>query len=139
VTDPRRALFEDAVRALVSGDTDGVASLFTEDVVGWSPVLSVSSLAELQAEVAERDDALSNLEITVDSIDFIGDKAIAEWRVAADHTGPLLIDDDLLVEPTGRHVILAGVIIAEFRGNQIRAFRTYFDDAALLEQMLLPE
>jgi SnoaL-like polyketide cyclase len=139
VADSRLPLFEKAVRALVSGDTDDVASLFTDDVVGWSPILSVSSLAELEAEVAERDDALSNIEVSLDSIDFIGDKAIAEWRVSADHTGPLLIDDDLLVEPTGRRIILAGVIIAEFRGNQIRTFRTYFDDAALLEQMLLPE
>ena len=67
----------------------------------------------------------------------MGDNAIAEWRVGADHTGTLHIEDDLEIEPSGRRIVLAGATFAEFRGDQICAFRNYFDDAALLEQLLL--
>jgi len=136
MTDARQAQFVEAVRAIVRGDADGLHRLFTDDVVGWSPILSVSSLAELEAEVLDHDDALSNVVVDLDSVDFLGDKAVAEYRVAADHTGPLLIDDDLLVEATGRRIRLAGAAIAEFRGDRICAFRNYFDDAALREQTL---
>jgi limonene-1,2-epoxide hydrolase len=116
-----------------------LSEIFTEDVNGWSPNLSVSSLAELQQEYGDRDDALSNVAITVAGVDVVGGKAIAEWRIAADHTGPLRIDGDYEVEPTGRTVFLAGATFAEFRGDRICAFRNYFDDAALLEQLMIPE
>ena len=77
---------------------------------------------------------------SVDSLDVVGNKAIAEWRASADHTGPLVIgdgdDDDLVIEATGRTIVLAGATFAEFDGDQISALRTYFDDAAIIEQLL---
>ncbi len=126
-----------AIEAAVTGDVDVIETAFTEDVVGWSPNISVSSRAELEAELADRDDALSNVVFSVDSLDVIGDKAIAEWRLAADHTGPLRLDEDVVLEATGARLVLAGASFAEFRGEQICAFRHYFDDAALIEQMLM--
>jgi hypothetical protein len=126
-----------AIEAAVTGDTDVIETAFTEDVVGWSPNLSVTSRAELEAEFAERDEALSNVVFSVDSLDVIGNKAIAEWRLAADHTGPLHLEDDVVIEATGARLVLAGASFAEFRGEQICAFRNYFDDAALIEQMLM--
>jgi hypothetical protein len=33
-------------------------------------------------------------------------------------------------------VKLAGVTVAEFRGEKIRSFRTYFDDLSLIEQLV---
>ena len=78
----------------------------------------------------------SGVVISFDAIYVVGDHAIAEWRVAAEHTGPLVISDDVAIEPTGRHVELAGASFAEFRGDRICAFRSYFDDAALVEQLL---
>ena len=48
-----------------------------------------------------------------------------------------MVDDDVQLEPTGRTIVLAGATFAEFRDDQICAFRNYFDDAALLEQILL--
>jgi predicted ester cyclase len=56
--------------------------------------------------------------------------------VAADHTGPLFIDDDVVIEPTGRRLHLSGATVAEFDGDRICAFRSYFDDLALVEQAL---
>ena len=70
-------------------------------------------------------------------VEQFGDKVAAEWHVAVDHTGPIYVDDDLAVEPTGRRLHLAGATFAEFEGDRIKAFRHYFDDLALLEQALL--
>jgi len=56
--------------------------------------------------------------------------------VEADHSGPYVLGDDAVIEPTGRRVKLAGVTVAEFRGEKIRSFRTYFDDLSLIEQLV---
>jgi predicted ester cyclase len=126
-----------ALEAAVTGDPDIVRQVFTPDVVGWSPNVAISSRADLEEEVRDRDDVLTNVEVMVDAFDMVADKAIAEWRIAGDHTGPLLIGDDVLVEPSGRRVQFAGATFAELRGDHICAFRSYFDDAALLEQLLI--
>jgi ketosteroid isomerase-like protein len=139
VSASREALFRAAMAALITGDTEHLDQLFTEDVVGWSPILSVTNRQELAEAIGDREDGISNVVIEVDAVDVIGDKVIAEWRLAADHTGPLAIDEDLVVEPSGAHLVLAGASFGEIRGDKICAFRTYFDDAALLEQVLLPQ
>jgi hypothetical protein len=124
------------IQALEAAATGNVSpDIFTDDVVGWTPNLAVSSRAELEKEWGERDEALSNVSVAIPGIHIIGDKAIAEFRLSADHTGPLVIDD-VVFEPTGKRGTLAGAIFAEFRGDQIASFRCYFDDAALLEQLL---
>jgi ketosteroid isomerase-like protein len=127
-----------AVEAWLTNDLATIRELFTDDVAAWSPNSCATSLGELEDEFAEQDDSISNLAFTVDHFDVVGpNKAIAEWRLAADHTGALLVSDDLLIEPTGHHIALAGVTVAEFRGGRICAIRNYFDDAALIEQLVL--
>jgi len=130
----------DALRTLlhatVTGDAAAVAGLVTEDVVGWSPNLMVESRDQLLSALDVRDDSFSEVRFDLTALDHIGDKAIAEWRVSADHTGPWHIDDDLAIESTGRRLHLSGVTVAEFDGDRICAFRSYFDDMALLEQVL---
>ena len=126
------------IEAAVTGDAGAVAELVTDDVSGWSPNLFVSSSEQLRAAMDVREDTFTNLDATVDA-SVIGDKAFAEWTVSADHTGPLIIDDDLVVEATGRRVYLAGATFAEFTGDRISAFRHYFDDLALVEQALSDE
>lgn len=124
------------LRAGLSGEVDDLSSLLTEDVVGWTPNVAVSSLAEARAIFGERDEMLSNIDLDVRSVDIVGDKVFAEWQVAADHSGPMVVDEDLVVEPTGKRIRLAGVLVAEFRDDRIAAFRAYFDDLALMEQVL---
>ena len=127
------------LQAAVTGDGDSMADLVTVDVTGWSPNLFVTSRDELLAELERREDTFSGIEISVQALDQIGDKAIAEWHMAADHTGALAVDDDLVIEPTGRRLHLSGATVAEFDGEQICAFRSYFDDLALVEQVLADE
>jgi ketosteroid isomerase-like protein len=123
------------LQAAVTGDGEAMADLVTADVTAWSPNLFVTSRDELLAAL-QRDDTFSAIEIRVQALDQVGDKAIAEWHVAVDHTGPLAIDDDLVIEPTGGRLHLSGATIAEFDGDRICAFRSYFDDLALVEQAL---
>lgn len=82
--------------------------LFSHDVVGWSPTLVVGSRSALVNALNEREDAFSDIELDVDSLDVVGDKAIAEWRVSAVFSGQFVLDDDLIIEPNGDRLLLAG-------------------------------
>lgn len=128
-----------ALETVVGAGKEDPNTLFTDDVHGWSPALRVSSLAELSDALDVRDEALSNVTLAIRSLTAGSNKVIAEWRLDADHTGPFVINDEITVGPTGRHVHVGGATFAEFRGDKIRAFRSYFDDLAIAEQLLVPE
>jgi ketosteroid isomerase-like protein len=138
-TAARVEVLRDALRAAATGDQALIERVYTEDVTGWSPVLDVTTRDDLAADLRGREAAFSDIDMTLDPVDAVGDKLIAEWRVAATHSGPLVLDE-LVVEPTGRRIELRGVFIAEFDGDRIRGFRQYWDEAELLEGLgLLPE
>jgi len=124
------------LQATITGDTGAIGDLVTDDVIGWSPNLLVRSIGELLDAVVQPEATFSDIEVEVRALDEMGDKAIAEWHLAADHTGPLYVDDDLFIRPTGRRLHLSGATIAEFDGDRICSFRSYFDDLALVEQAL---
>lgn len=132
----RGGVLERALDACVTGEVGALPELFTEDVSGWSPLVLVSSLDELTEVVAGRDATLSDVSVQVDALDVVGNKAFAEYRLSAVFSGPLQVDDDLVLDPNGRDILLGGAIVAEFDGDKISAFRNYFDDATLLVQML---
>ena len=133
------------VRALedsVFGDASSLEELFTRDVTGRSPVLSCSSLEEFAVELEEQEDAFTEVEIEVHPLDVAGDRACVEWVASAVHSGPLPLDEDetVVLEGSGRRVFLRGVSVAEFDGDKISAFRHYWDDVALFDELgLLPD
>ena len=138
-TAARAAVLRDALHAAATGDQALIERTYTEDVTGWSPVLEVSSRDDLAADLRSRKAAFSDIDLTLDPVDAVGDKLIAEWRVEATHTGVLALDD-LELEPTGRRIELRGVFIAEFEGDRIRRFRQYWNEAELLDGLgLLPK
>ena len=125
-----------ALEAEVGGYDAELGSLFTEDVVAWSPYATVTGLAELAELSSLREVAFSNVSISCRGLDEVGNKAFAEWVIEADHTGPLVLGPDAVLEATGQHVQLAGLTVADFRDSKIRSVRTYFDDLPLVEQLL---
>ena len=127
-----------ALEACFNGEVDALPALFTDDVSGWSPNMLVSSRSELGEVIAEREDSLSNVSVKIDALDIVGNKGYAEYRVNAVFSGPFEIDEDTVIEPNGRELLVGAVIAAEFDGDAISAFRNYFDNAALLEQMVAP-
>jgi ketosteroid isomerase-like protein len=132
----RREVLSEAIRAEAGAASVDPETLFTDDVVGWSPYATVSGLTALADLAALREEAFSNVVITFRGLDEVGNKAFAEWLVEADHTGPLVLGEDSVLEATGRHVQLPGVTVADFRDGKIRSYRTYFDDISLIEQIV---
>ena len=136
MTGSRKDVLLAALEGEVAGGSVDRSTLFTDDVVGWSPYATVSGLAALEELAALRELAFSNVVLSFRSLDEVGNRAFAEWLVEADHTGPLVLSENAVVEPTGRRVQLAGVTVADFREGKIRSYRTYFDDISLIEQLV---
>ena len=136
MTESRKDVMVKALEAEVGSADVDLGTLFTDDVVGWSPYASISGLTALAELSALRDIAFSNVVIGLRSVDEVGNRVYAEWLIEADHTGPLVLDDDVVVEATGRHVLLPGVSVADFRDGKIGSYRTYFDDLSMLEQIV---
>ena len=137
MSESRKDVLLKALEAEVGGaESIDLGSLFTDDVVGWSPYASVSGLSELAVLAALREVAFSNVVILFRGLDEVGNRAYAEWLIEADHTGPLILGEGAEVEATGRRVKLAGVTVADFREGKIKSYRTYFDDISLIEQMV---
>jgi ketosteroid isomerase-like protein len=136
MSESRKDVLMKALEAEVGGAAVDPGTLFTDDVVGWSPIATVSGLTDLADLAAVRDNAFSGVVIMFRGLDEVGNKALAEWIVEADHTGPFVLGEGAVVNATGRRVQLAGVTVADFRGDKIRSYRTYFDDLSLIEQLV---
>ena len=136
MSESRKDVLMKALEAEVGGESADLSTLFTDDVVGWSPYASVSGLTALAELAALHDMAFSNVVLLFRGLDEVGNKAFAEWVIEADHTGPLVLSEDAVLEATGRHVQLAGATVADFRDGKIRSYRTYFDDVSLIEQIV---
>jgi ketosteroid isomerase-like protein len=136
MSESRKDVLLKALEAEVGGASVDPGTLFTDDVVGWSPIATVSGLTDIADLASAHDVAFSNVVIMFRGLDEVGNRAFAEWVIEADHTGPLDLGEEAVVEATGRHVQLAGVTVADFRGGKIRSFRTYFDDISLIEQIV---
>ena len=132
----RAGVMERALGACLKGEVDALPELFTDDVSGWSPNMLVTSIDELAEAVKERDASLSDVSLQIDALDVVGNKGYAEYRVTAMFSGPFEIDEGTVIEPTGSEMLIGAAIVAEFTGDKISAFRNYFDNAALLEQMV---
>ena len=128
-----------AVETCIRPDETSIAQLgelFTDDATVWTPNLLTTSLAELAGALSFREDAFSDVAIQFDGVDVFGGKGFVEFRVSANFSGPFVIDEQVAIEPNGRRLLLGAAAFAEFESGKIKALRAYFDDAALLEQML---
>jgi ketosteroid isomerase-like protein len=133
----RAAVLVQAIEATVTGDSRVVRDLYTDDVQGWSPVMTVSSAAELAVELEDRQEAFTDIELDLTPLDVGADQACVEWVATATHSGPLVVDEDVMIGPTGGRFTLRGITVADFDGDRIRAFRQYWDEVSLLEQLEL--
>jgi ketosteroid isomerase-like protein len=136
MSDSRKDVLLKALEVEIGAASVDLATLFTDDVVGWSPIMSVSGLAALAELSTSREEAFSNVSLSLRGLDEVGNKAFAEWVIEADHTGPFDLGGDMVLDATGRRLALAGATIADFRDGKIHSYRSYFDDITLLEQIL---
>jgi hypothetical protein len=126
-----------AILATISGDVSRVEQHFTKDVVGSGPTLSVKSREELAVEIEERDGTFTDIEIAFAPLNISGPQAGVEWVASGVHSGPLPLPERLGgdLAPTGRRVRLRAITVAEFDGDQICSFRSYWDDLPTLRDL----
>jgi hypothetical protein len=134
----RAATLVRALRAGIARDRETLQELLTDDVRAWSPALATASLAELFDELDRRDEAFSDVELTVAPLDVGGDYACVEWTVEMTHSGTIALADDSSYEASGIRVTLHGVTIAEFLDEGICSLRQYWDEQSVLEQLGVP-
>jgi hypothetical protein len=132
--------YEMLLRAILIGErNDELEDWIAPEVLVWSPVHYSSSRAELLVglhDPSDADDTLSEVVIEATSTDVALPRVYLEWRLTARFSQPCFIDDDLLVEPTGRLVETAGVLVTTLANDVIISAHCYYDDSALLEQLV---
>jgi len=136
--DPEWEHLEALIRVAVAGEPDEVSRNLTPDATGWSPAGAYYSRVDAVALVARSMAWLRVDDLHVTRLLWSAPFALAEWSLTASHREPMLIRDDLLVEPSGRTVALDGAAAIELSGQRISSAHVYFDDASLIEQLLLP-
>ena len=122
------------IEASIVGDSTVVSDLYTEDVRVSTPAVNLESAVELAVEIEDRESAFTDIDVEITALDVGGDQACAEWIARFTHSRPLEVNDDA-IEPTGSRVTMHGVTVADFEGDRICAFRQYWDEVALLEQL----
>ena len=98
--------------------------------------MTVSSAAELAGEFEDRGRGVLPRSSSTSRLSMsrrTGLRRSGSQRVT--HSGPLAVDDDVVLEPTGVRCSLHGVTVAEFEGDRIRSFRQYWDEAEVLAQI----
>jgi SnoaL-like polyketide cyclase len=135
----RGATFRRAIQTFIQPDDASIAKLgdlFTDDVTVWTPNMLAESRDDLAENLSFREDAFSDVDITIDALDIFANKGFAELRLSARFTGPFVINEELVIEPNGQQLRIGAAAVADFEGGKIKALRAYFDDTSLLEQML---
>ena len=139
--DTRVGTIENVLRALLLGIDVAplVSDVFAPTIVVWSPEVFGSgwsnAMSALEQGVAERD-SLSELSVHLISAHVTTSCVFVEWRLSGRFTEPCFVDDDLLVEPTGRHVEVGGLVVGTFDHHLLTAVHCYYDGLAILEQLI---
>jgi len=109
------------------------------DIVAWSPTVFATNRDDVMAGFLAhefRGNTLTDVTVELLTADAALPRVYLEWRLVGRFTNPCFVDDDLLVKPTGRLVETCGAAVVTFAGDHVRAIHCYFDDLALLEQLV---
>ena len=133
--DEVRDLVQRALFAIVVGDVDGSDDLFTQDVTGDSPYMYVRSRIGLEDQLSDRSGGLTDVDLTVDRVEEMSDGWLATWRVSGDHTGRLMLNEDVYFAPTGHRIDVSATTHLVLKGRRVRAFRTSYDEQDVAAQL----
>jgi hypothetical protein len=123
-----------AVRAVVAE----LEASVDEAVVLWSPSLCTSSRTELVNALLEMDDAVGDIEVDILGEAVAGRTVFLEWRVVGRFVNPGVLNDELVVPPSGAPVGCSGVLVIGFDDRRATRICCFHDGLALLEQALAP-
>lgn len=122
-----------ALVAIATGDEDTLATLLAEDAVLEGPNGVFEGRDAVCELIEDRETVWGDIDWSTRAEDAVGDRAWIEWRFSATHVGPMTIDEDEVLEPTGKRISLQGVAVMELRDGKIASIRNYWDEADLLE------
>jgi hypothetical protein len=117
----------------------GLIDELAPEAVLWTPaVFASTNVGVLEVLLREdwHDGPLSDRMITITNTDVALPRVLVEWRVTGRFTQPFFVADDVLIEPTGRLVETAGVLVVTFGRTGVVALHLYHDPFAILEQIL---
>lgn len=109
-----------------------------ERVVMWSPCLYTTSRTELINALLESDDAVGEIEVVIVGEGVTGRTVFVEWHVVGRFVSPGVLNDELLVEPSGSAVESSGVLVFAFDDRRATRICCFHDGLCLLEQVLAP-
>jgi hypothetical protein len=120
--DELRTLVRDVLWSLITGDATSI-ELFTTDVVAELTLSCATSRIELAEQLDDRRGVLSDVELEIAGLRCGASVIEVVWNVSGRHTGPLLVNDDELHEPSGELVRLGVVSQLELRDGRVSRMR----------------
>jgi hypothetical protein len=130
--DARTERLSRAIVAAITGDAAQVEKLFTHDVVGSGPAISVTSRAELEGALEQRDGSLLDIEVQLSPLEVSGNQAAVEWVASAVPATSVAVAVDERrageLAPTAERIRVRAVTVAEFEGDLISSFRSYWNE-----------
>jgi len=130
----RAATVARALRAGIERDHETLRTLVTDDVRAWTPAFATTARDELVAALDDRDDAFSDVDIHTTPSTSAATSPASNGRRHDPH-GPLTLDPDTTIEPTGTRVSVHGITVAEFDGEHICSFPSVLGRARVLERL----
>ena len=137
IDETRTGELETVIRTLVVGEAAELYLVLAPDAVGWSPSGSFTRRDEAVALTQQPVSSLTVDAFRVEALCWREPLVFAAWSLKARQVGALLIHEDVLLEATGRTVELEGTTIARMDRDRVVLTCTHFDDADLIEQVIL--
>jgi hypothetical protein len=130
-------------RSLLGDACDGrplawLEAAVDEQVDLWTPALHTTSRFELISAVANIDDAITDVVVTVTDAAHAGSTTLLAWVATGRFSHPAFLDDDRLIEATGAVIRVAGATSVSCTGDhRAERIRCYYDRLAIVEQMMV--
>ena len=133
-----REVVEKLVGAIESRDADALTELFADDAILQHPLSAEPLVGKAAIGASEQAlfDAFSDIEVEVRQVVGEADDVAVELVMRATNTGPLDIDGDERLPPTGRRIELPAVWLLRLGPDgRIAEERDYLDTASLFRQL----
>ncbi|MGZ4710608.1 MAG: hypothetical protein ACXWBN_17885 [Acidimicrobiales bacterium] len=137
IDEARAEELETLIRTLVVGEAAELCAVLAVDAVGWSPSGSFTRRDEAVALIQQPVSSLAVDAFRVETLCWCEPLVFAGWSLQARQVNALLFNEDFLLEATGRTVELGGTTIARVEADRVARTFTHFDDADLIEQVIL--
>lgn len=131
-----REVMDRLTDAVMSGKTDEIANLYTDDATIMTPdVGEISGRDAIAAYFSEFVQGFSDVSWEPLSKFESGNTAIDEGYFLGTHTGPLEGPSGETIQPTGKRVRLRECDVATVESGRITSHRFYFDMMQFLDQV----